>query len=247
MMMIRSMMADMRRVRMGLLATGLVLGGCSKDTGSGKQSPKAEPQAVPVKPASLALVDISTSFEDLRTEFNAKKSEARFLTLLSPTCGACISGAEAVQQSVLADTRTAALRSWIVWIPMMDSDEVEAAQRTATRIFPGVARQFWDGERKLGFEISKTLGVPDQPAWDIYLFYPPGVEWTEAVMPLPEKVLVQAGGVVVGAMGTLPPSADQSKLLPELAGKAEVVGAQKDIVALLSQVAVPFAEAHARR
>ncbi len=240
-------MMVMRRVQLGLFVGGLVIAGCGKDADSPRNAAKAESKAVPVQTASPALVDISTSFEELRNEFNARKAEARFLTLLSPTCGACIAGAEAVQRSVLADARTAGLRSWIVWIPMMDADEVEAAKRTASRIFPAVTRQYWDGQRKLGLEISKTLGTPNQPAWDIYLFYPPGVEWTDTEMPLPEKVLVQAGGVVVAAMGTLPAIADQSELLPELTGKAQVVGAQKDIVALLSQVAVPFAEAHASR
>jgi hypothetical protein len=35
--------------------------------------------------SAKGLVDVSTSIDPVRTEFNAHKSEARFLTLLSPS------------------------------------------------------------------------------------------------------------------------------------------------------------------
>jgi hypothetical protein len=37
------------------------------------------------KPATASLTDLTTSLDAVRTEFNAHKGEARFLTLLSPT------------------------------------------------------------------------------------------------------------------------------------------------------------------
>jgi hypothetical protein len=77
------------------------------------------------------------------------------------------------------------------------------------------------------------------------LFYPPGAEWTDAGMPAPEAALAQAGGVLVGAKGTLPPLADQSHLPKKLRGYAEVVGEHEDFEELrdaLSRVATAFAK-----
>ena len=56
-----------------LLLTALVVGACNADSAA--------------KPAKddVALVDLSTSLDAVRTEFNAHKQEARFLTLLAPT------------------------------------------------------------------------------------------------------------------------------------------------------------------
>jgi len=42
---------------------------------------KAEPRLAPEAP----IVDLSTSLEAFRSEFNAHRGEARFLTLLSPS------------------------------------------------------------------------------------------------------------------------------------------------------------------
>ena len=116
---------------------------------------------------------------------------------------------------------------------------VEMSRMYADKPIP----QFWDGERLLGKEVSRSLGIdPAKVSWDIYLFYPPDAEWTDAGLPPPEKVIVQAMGVVVGAKGTLPPKGDQSRLPKWAEGRADVVGEQPELGTLLSQIAVPFVE-----
>lgn len=103
--------------------------------------------------------------------------------------------------------------------------------------------QFWDGERLLGLEVSRSLGVEvDKASWDIYLFYPPDAEWTDAGLPPPEKVIVQAMGVIIGAKGTLPPKGDQSRVPKWAEGRADVVGAQSELADLLTALVVPFVE-----
>ena len=72
------------------------------------------------------------------------------------------------------------------------------------------------------------------------MFYPPGAKWGERGLPRPELAIAQDGGVVVGMLDTLPPQADQSRLLPEFRGKAVVVGEQANFEALLKQVADKF-------
>ena len=127
---------------------------------------------------------------------------------------------------------------------MLDDDALASAQRESAR-FAGVS-QFWDGGQRLGHEVATSLGAPSWTAWDVYLFYPPGAQWTDRGLPGPAAALAQAGGVVVATPGTLPPAADQSQLPKKLAGRAIVVGAQENLAALLAKVGDTFAAGHAR-
>lgn len=91
--------------------------------------------------------------------------------------------------------------------------------------------------------MSRSLGIEiDKASWDIYLFYPPEAEWTDAGLPPPEKVIVQAMGVIIGAKGTLPPKGDQSRVPKWAEGRADVVGAQSELADLLTALVVPFVE-----
>lgn len=150
----------------------------------------------------------------------------------------CLHGARAVRASILDNANAKGLKVIAVWIPMLDNDERPAAQDASATL--AAVPQFWDGEKLLGKEVARSLGVPEQTAWDIYLFYPPGAEWTDAGMPLPEAALAQAGGVVVGMKGTLPPLADQSRLPHKLQGRAEVVGDPSNLETLIAKVAEAF-------
>jgi hypothetical protein len=131
---------------------------------------------------------------------------------------------------------------------MLDSDERSSAVAMTSTYADKAIPQFWDGERLLGKEVSRSLGVdPEKVSWDIYLFYPPDAEWTDAGLPPPEKVIVQAMGVVIGGKGTLPPRGDQSDLPKWAEGRADVVGEQSELAELLTSIVVPFVERHARR
>jgi hypothetical protein len=125
---------------------------------------------------------------------------------------------------------------------MLDADELPGAVEASARFRGLDVAQFWDGEKKLGKEVGRSVGARNWVAWDIYLFYPPGAEWADSGLPAPEAALVQAGGVVVGTKGTLPPLDDQSRLPKRMSGRADVVGEQADLEALLARVAEPFAK-----
>ncbi|MDB4963524.1 MAG: hypothetical protein JWP01_3523 [Myxococcales bacterium] len=143
---------------------------------------------------------------------------------------------------MLDDPRMAHVRSFVVWIPMLDADEgseVPSASKHA-----GLATQYFDGEKRLGHALATSLGL-EQPLWDVFLFYPPGAMWTDAGAPVPEIVLAQGGGVIAVTPGVLPAADDQSKLLPELRGRLVVVApSQAEFAAFLSRVALPFAARH---
>ena len=126
---------------------------------------------------------------------------------------------------------------------MLESDDRPSAVEMTRWYSDKPIPQFWDGERRLGQEVSRSLGIEvDKASWDIYLFYPPEAEWTDAGLPPPEKVIVQAMGVIIGAKGTLPPKGDQSRVPKWAEGRADVVGAQSELAELLTALVVPFVE-----
>jgi hypothetical protein len=124
---------------------------------------------------------------------------------------------------------------------MLDADELPAADEASAEFSSLALAQFWDGSQKLGKEVGRSIGAPEWVAWDVYLFYPPDAEWTDAGLPPPEAALAQAGGVVVGTKGILPRAADQSRLPKRMTGRADVVGEQANLEGLLSAVAEAFA------
>ena len=126
---------------------------------------------------------------------------------------------------------------------MLDRDEAESVPHASTNV--RLSPQYFDGEKLVGTGLAQTFGWTT-PVWDTFLFYPPGAVWTDHGLPAPERAIAQQGGVVVGMVDTLPATPDQSRLLPELRGKAVVVGEQRDFPDLLRSVAEPFAARHRR-
>lgn len=126
---------------------------------------------------------------------------------------------------------------------MLDSDERPSAEAMTSMYADKPIPQFWDGERLLGKEVSRSLGIdPSRISWDIYLFYSPDAEWTDAGLPPPAKVIAQTMGAVVGAKGTLPPKGDQSRIPSWAEGRADVVGEVSELGELLTAIVVPLVE-----
>ncbi len=72
------------QVAVVVAAVALCAHGCDKSSSPPKQAQSDATAAAKPAPA-VQLGDLSTSLAAVRTEFNAHKGEARFLTLLSPT------------------------------------------------------------------------------------------------------------------------------------------------------------------
>ena len=147
---------------------------------------------------------------------------------------------------IVDNAATSATRTLVVWIPMLDGDELPAAKQESARFADRPIRQFWDGEQRLGKEVARSLGNPHLVAWDIYLFYPPGAEWTDAGLPAPEAMLAQAMGGVVATPGLLPAAADQSTVPAKSRDRIVVVGEQVNLEALLGKAVAEVAKRHAR-
>ena len=77
-----------------------------------------------------------------------------------------------------------------VWIAMMDTDTLGAAQEAAGKFTDPRVEQFFDSSRIAGKAFAHSLGHEGEVAWDFYLFYPAGAEWGE-LPPMPEAYMHQ--------------------------------------------------------
>src|SRR5262249_44846239 len=81
-------------------------------------------------------------------------------------------------QEVLASTKAENLHLYIVWLPMLRSDDRDSAfERTKEFSDPRVS-YYWDDSRITGAAWRDLLNLPTT-AWDIYFLYSSKTNWTE--------------------------------------------------------------------
>ena len=93
----------------------------------------------------------------------------------------CLAGAFGAGAELLAAVSTADLRAYYVWVPMLPSDDRNAALAAARRFRAPRAAHYWDSGRDLSRRMATTLGIDtrcsaaqgdESPfAWDVYLAY----------------------------------------------------------------------------
>jgi len=135
------------------------------------------------KPTGKPILLPAYRSDELRDEFNRASGRVRMVALLSPTCGPCQHG-QRVVQSVFTKFADPQLRGFVVWLPMLPSDDAAAARSQAGTFTDTRVVQRWDASRDSGTQFSKILKLKGA-AWDVYLLYEPGVKWTGATPPAP--------------------------------------------------------------
>lgn len=130
-------------------------------------------------PQTPEIISLADSLYPLRQHFNRHQDFPRFLALLSPTCKECVEGARAIKKSIVTTYPQAPISLSIVWINMLQGDDIAAAKRAARIISDPRVRHFYDPQRLAGKTIAHILGGSGKVAWDIYLFYSKVVEWKE--------------------------------------------------------------------
>jgi hypothetical protein len=122
--------------------------------------------------------------------FNADASVPRLIFLVSPTCEVCVSGALSAAQAVLSLPRGCAFRLYILWLPVLENDTLQAAEGmrvtlpTDTRIM-----HFWDHDLLVSKAYHRVLQLGQRQrkhriAWDLFLLYDVGIVWSK-VPPMP--------------------------------------------------------------
>jgi len=101
-----------------------------------------------------------------------------------------VSGARAVQRSVLKSFPDADICVGIVWIKMNPKDDIAAAKKALQGFKVKRIKHFYDSQQSSGKSIAKDLPLNAEVAWDIYLFYPKGIVWEDKI-PKPSKWMHQ--------------------------------------------------------
>jgi copper chaperone CopZ len=176
-------------------------------------------QREPGPAASTAELGVLDSLAPLLADFNAARGRPRFVAILSPTCGLCLHGADAVRTALLEDDAARALELFVVWAPMLAGDDEAGARAAAARVRNARVRQYYDPGKRVGAAFRQDVFPeavaqmraslppghflagpfaardPAQPEWDIYLFFGAEAEW-RARAPAPTgfvRQVVQQG------------------------------------------------------
>jgi len=85
-----------------------------------------------------------------------------------------------METHVLEQVDDAALRAYVVWVPILPDDGLPDRGNLALVSDPR-ATHYWDKHGTLPPLFRRVLGLPeDWPAWDVYLAYAPGATWGDA-------------------------------------------------------------------
>ena len=85
-----------------------------------------------------------------------------------------------MQQSILKTYPTAEITVGIIWINILEKDTEKMAKREAGKfITDSRVRHFYDPQKRAGKAVAFSLGGEGEVAWDTYLFYEKGAEWSE--------------------------------------------------------------------
>lgn len=89
-------------------------------------------------------------------------------------------------QEIFEENKSEMLYGAIIWTPMIDTDNLEAANLLELALADSRVKQFWDPDRILGRLLSQTLRLRISIAWDVYLIYLPDHPWDGELPPEPE-------------------------------------------------------------
>ena len=97
-----------------------------------------------------------------------------------------------MQTTVLSAYPAAGLRVYVVWVPMLVTDNIETAGTMANLISDPRATHFYDERGEAGRAVAHAVGAAGATAWDCYLFYRAGVMW-DRTLPPPDRWMHQLG------------------------------------------------------
>jgi len=99
-----------------------------------------------------------------------------------------------VQKDVLQPIESEDLAVYAVWEPILRTDDVRAARRSTTLLPDPRVADLWVDSQAVGRLFQTPIHLATEPAWDVYLVYPPGVEWIGDTPPAPVFFMHQLGG-----------------------------------------------------
>lgn len=140
----------------------------------------------PQPAASAPVLTLSDAGGELKEAFNRDADKVRLVFLISPTCPVCLQNARLAQRYILDRIDDDRLRLFVVWGPMQKKETEADARAAAVRLTDSRVTQFWTDDNVLANAYKEPLGLAGdpEPAWDIYMLFPAGVRWGDA-LPVP--------------------------------------------------------------
>ena len=119
------------------------------------------------------------AFELLKESFNRDRGVPRLILLTSPTCPACVGGADWVQTELLNIYPDLKIRVYAIWYEMYPGDSPKAFP-AAKKIMPDSRVQhLWDQSKTTGrwFKTNVPSDYKGPIQWDAYYLYGPDATW----------------------------------------------------------------------
>jgi hypothetical protein len=78
-----------------------------------------------------------------------------------------------VQKSVVEKIASPNLTLFVIWLPVLSSDNFSSAEESRALLPDGRVKYFWDNAKKLGEDYRQILSLAEgcKLAWDVYLVY----------------------------------------------------------------------------
>ena len=144
----------------------------------------------------VEVVSLDDNHTALKEAFNAASSNVRLVFVVGPSCGPCLRGLidmdKEMGSKLLSDPR---LSVFVVHVPTL-SAELKHAQRAARLLTGSSVQNFWDESGNTGWALKDTLGL-EEYAWDVWLTYSQGQQWTDAGPPKPDAWSHQLGDISI--------------------------------------------------
>lgn len=99
-----------------------------------------------------------------------------------------------VLEKVLQTNKSTQLAAYAVWEPILRTDDARSSRKATTLLPDSRVRHFWTATQDLGELFQTTIDLTTEPAWDVYLVYPRGVEWKGERPPRPAYFMHQLTG-----------------------------------------------------
>jgi hypothetical protein len=96
-----------------------------------------------------------------------------------------------VHEAVFQGIASEKLKAYAVWEPILRTDNLRGARKATTILSDGRVRHFWIDGQQIAEVFKSALGLKDELAWDVYLVYPAGVEWSHSRPPRPSYYMHQ--------------------------------------------------------
>lgn len=87
-----------------------------------------------------------------------------------------------VQSKVLDTVKSENVKVYVVWTPVLQEDDGQAADQAVAAVSDDRAMHFWDDDKSLGYLLGKTVPLPRarKLAWDVYFGFDAEAKWGDA-------------------------------------------------------------------